>query len=440
MSVPATGEVAGLSAFVQPYRDLFRDRRLFQGFQGAVAGILSSGSTRVRQIARVTPDLGVTPHAERRLRRLVHGQNQRSDLSADTLSPYLQAQGAARVGGVAELMVILDGSDLRKPHSQKLEHLDVVRDLKGHLVPGYRTLNAIGLTPEGRQTLLYHTTYSSRAPGFTSENTIVLHALREIVRSVRAVGVGRIIFVLDRGFDDLKVLRLLLKLQVDFVVRVQHTDRRTRLTPTGEERTLQAALQLAPVSHRFEMARPVVQQGRVTWRPTRTEVRVQEVWLDEGKRCMNALHLSFPTRPKGEEQGWTLLTSLPVLPGVNAGQVVKLYLKRWSIEDVFAWTKMALGWEEVRLLDFEALRTLVAMAWIAASFVFTLGETLETPEVRLLAHLGGYVPHKNRPPGKKTLLLGLQRLAAAYLAQQSTRVSSDYASEKAVMDKLLSPS
>lgn len=436
MTLPATVEVSGLGEFVQPYRSLFRDQRLFQGFSEAVVGILTSGSTCLRQIARVTPHGGVTPHAERRLRRLIHHQNQRTDLNADTLTGRLQTQGAERVAGVTEVVVILDGSDLRKPHSQNLEYLDAVRDLKGNIIPGYRTLNAIGLTPEGRQTLLYHRTFSSRAPGFTSENTLVLGALEQITRSLREVGVLRIIFVLDRGFDDLRVLKLLKRLKVDFVIRAQHTDRRTRLAPTGEDRALQAAMQLAPVCHTFEMSRPVRQEGRVKWRPTRTEVRAQELWVNGGKLRLNALHLHFPTRPKGEEQGWTLLTSLPVSPGVNAGQVVRLYLRRWSIEDVFSWTKEALGWEQVRVQDFEALRTLVAMAWLAASFVFTLGETLDTPEVRLLAHLGGYVPHKNRPPGKKTLLLGLQRLAAAYLTRQSTRQPSDYASKKALMDKL----
>ena len=436
MTCPAAVEVGGVGEFVQPYRSLFRDRRLFQGFSGAVAGILASGSTRLRQMARVTPSTGVTPHAERRLRRLVHHQNQRSDLNADTLTERLHVQGAERVAGATEVVVILDGSDLRKPHSQNLEYLDTVRDLKGNLIPGYRTLNAIGLTPEGRQTLLYHRTFSSRAPGFTSENTVVLEALGQITRSLRAVGVLRIIFVLDRGFDDLKVLRHLKRLKVDFVIRVQHVERQTRLIPTGEDCSLQAATQLAPVCHTFEMSRPVRQEGRVKWRPTRTEVRAQGVWVDGGKLRLNALHLHFPTHPKGEEQGWTLLTSLPVSPGVAAGQVVRLYLRRWSIEDVFSWTKDALGWEQVRVQDFEALRTLVAMAWLAASFVLTLGETLDTPEVKLLAHLGGYVPHKNRPPGKKTLLLGLQRLAAAYLTQQSTRHSGDYTSDKVVMDRL----
>ncbi|WP_139806682.1 transposase [Deinococcus hopiensis] len=439
MRVSAPVEVAGLDAFVQPYRSLFGDRRLFAGFCGAVAGILASGSTRVRQMARVTPSMGVTPHAERRLRRLIHHQNQRTELNAETLTERLQAQGAERVAGEAEVVVVLDGSDLRKPHSQKLEHLDVVRDLKGNLVPGYHTLNAIGLTPDGRQSLLYHRTYSTRSPGFLSENAVVLEALRQITRSLREVGVVRIIFVLDRGFDDLKVLKRLRRLKVDFVIRAQHVERRVRLQPTGENRALQAALQLAPVSHTFAMSRPVLREGKLSWRPTPAEIRAQEVWVDEGKLHVHALHLHFPTRPKGEQQGWTLLTSLPVSPGVHAGQVVRLYLRRWSTKDVFSWTKTALGWEQVRVLQFEALRTLVAMAWLAAAFVFTLGETVDTPEVKLLAHLGGAVPHKNRPPGKKTILLGLQRLSAAYLARHTTRQSEEHPSEKTLVDKLFGP-
>lgn len=88
------------------------------------------------------------------------------------------------------------------------------------------------------------------------------------------------------------------------------------------------------------------------------------------------------------------------------------------------------------MLDFEALRTVVALAWIAASFVFTLGETLDTPEVRFLAHLGGYVPHKNRPPGKKTLLIGLQRLCAASLTQQTTRQTGNHSSQQTVLNTL----
>ena len=42
-----------------------------------------------------------------------------------------------------------------------------MRDLDEQLVPGYHTLNVIGLTP-GRRGLLYHRLLSSQAPDFGS--------------------------------------------------------------------------------------------------------------------------------------------------------------------------------------------------------------------------------------------------------------------------------
>lgn len=77
------------------------------------------------------------------------------------------------------------------------------------------------------------------------------------------------------------------------------------------------------------------------------------------------------------------------------------------------------------------------MSWVVASSVFTLGATLDTPDVRLLAHLGGDVPHKNRPPGKKTLLLGVQRLAAAYLTAQTAPHWDEDVSRDDVLGSLL---
>ncbi len=62
------------------------------------------------------------------------------------------------------------------------------------------------------------------------------------------------------------------------------------------------------------------------------------------------------------------------------------------------------------MLDLRGIRTLVAMAWVAAGFLYQLGVTLEWAEVQLLAKLGGWVPHKDRRPGKITLMRGLRRL------------------------------
>jgi hypothetical protein len=98
--------------------------------------------------------------------------------------------------------------------------------------------------------------------------------------------------------------------------------------------------------------------------------------------------------------------------------VVALYVLRWSIEEVFAWTKTALDWEAARVLEFNAFRSLVALAWVAAAFIFELDEALEPKAFRALALLGGWVPHKTRGPGRRVLAWGLARFLDALLVEQ----------------------
>ena len=62
------------------------------------------------------------------------------------------------------------------------------------------------------------------------------------------------------------------------------------------------------------------------------------------------------------------------------------------------------------MLDLTGVRTLVALAWVAASFLYELGVTLEWAEVWLLARLGRCAPRQDRKPGKLTLTRGLRRL------------------------------
>ena len=167
------------------------------------------------------------------------------------------------------------------------------------------------------------------------------------------------------------------------------------------------------------MRRPTVSEdGKVRYRKRKIEVRSRAIETADYLLRTNALGLTFKGKDKpskSDDDGWVLLTNLPIETPEFLKHIIALYLSRWSIEDVFAWTKQALGWEQVAILDFSAFRTFVALAFVAASFVFDLGADPSQTEIKLLARLGGYVPHKNRPPGKKCLLLGLQRFVQAHI-------------------------
>ena len=94
-----------------------------------------------------------------------------------------------------------------------------------------------------------------------------------------------------------------------------------------------------------------------------------------------------------------------------------MYRQRWAVEDSFRFLKDMLGWEEVQLLDLQGIRTLLALGWVAAGFLYELGVTLDWPEVQLLARLGAWVPRKNARPGKIVLLRGLRRLLDMLVTQ-----------------------
>ena len=105
-----------------------------------------------------------------------------------------------------------------------------------------------------------------------------------------------------------------------------------------------------------------------------------------------------------------MLTDWPVHDAERARRIFIFYRRRWAVEDTFKFIKTAFGVEEVQRMDFQAVRNLVAYGWVAAGFLFHLGLTLELPEVRLLARLGGWEERPNRPPGKQVISRGLRRL------------------------------
>jgi hypothetical protein len=330
------------------------------------------------------------------------------------------------------LWLIADPSDLRKPHAQEMENLMQVRDLDGNLVPGYRTLNVLGVT-QGRRGILYHRLFSSEAEDFLSEPWEVQRALKTVNQAVRSLQERwSVSWIVDRGFDDVAVWRTIWEQQEHVVCRVFHTERLVayqRLDGQWKNGDVDAARgHLRPMaSTRTEM---VVRRGRQK-KKMRQRVTV------EIRAC--PLRLTYDTGVRRESEGeqvekelwlvevevlnatmkpWLIITDWPVTDAESAVRILRMYRQRWAVEDSFKFTKDVLGWEEVQLLDFEGIRTLVALAWVAAGFLYELGITLEWEEVRFLARLGGWAERKGNRPGKIVLTRGLRRIADMQATQE----------------------
>jgi hypothetical protein len=217
------------SQYLEPFDTLVGDRRTWTTLTETVRGIIGSGSLICQRIAAQSPILSsVQKGAQRIIRMVTHKTTKRSPLlDAFHLTAQLRATALADLAASHsdELWLIADGSDLRKPYAKAMPHLMKVRALDKTLVPGYRTLTVLGLTPQHRG-ILYHRLFSSKAPDFVSEPREVQTALTTVSSAIAPLKQRMpITWILDSGFDDIAVWRTIWEQQEHMVCRIAHPER-----------------------------------------------------------------------------------------------------------------------------------------------------------------------------------------------------------------------
>ena len=322
---------SSLREFTSPYKTLLKDRRLHDGFDACVWSIIGSGGCKVAQMAACNPFTTGTKHSERRLRRLLHGGNKRAEVTAEALGSVLTSEGAKRLASEHEVLLIIDESDLRKPFASELEYLDTVRDLDGNLVSGFHTLTILGIGETGRRALLHQHSFSTRAPGFVSVNDEYRHAMEQVSEALRAERVGRLLWVMDRGFDDHKLLGWLHGRGECFVVRSQHPRRKAKMRVDAPAKPLTSWLGEVAVTGQLPLEKRLLSptSSRVCYQ---VDVRALRVELEQLPGSdTTVVELSHPRLA----QPWLLLSNLR-LGDERAAQlalaerVVQAYRQRWA--------------------------------------------------------------------------------------------------------------
>jgi hypothetical protein len=414
--------------YVWHFRELIGDRRTWVTFGAVLRGIIISGSLVCKRIAAHSVVLAkVAKDGGQRVIRLATGEStRRSQLSAEDVIEKLCSRGVSQLSQseTNDLWLIGDGCDLRKPYAREMPALMKVRDLDGKLVRGYRTLNVLGVSPQ-RRGILYHRLFSTKEGDFSSESAEVQKALETVSRAVQPL-LGRmtVTWILDRGFDDIAVWRTIWEQEGHLLCRISHDERRVKFMGahgrwrSGDIRQACRTLQGLALAE-TEMMVCVGRQKTAKLQSVVAEIKACPLRLTyesnvrrggAGEKLQQPLWLVEIEVRDSSMQPWLLVTDWPVTDEQSALRVLRMYRQRWAVEDSFKFIKTCLGWEEVQLLDLEGIRTLVALAWVAAGFLYELGITLEWPEVQLLARLGGWEARNDRPPGKQVLLRGLQRL------------------------------
>lgn len=340
----------------------------------------------------------------------------RSQLDADSLTATLRAIGVNALAEEEELCLVLDGSEIRREGAEAQPHLMPVKALDGKLVNGYRSLNVLGLGVEDARGLLYHHLFSSHEAGFESENREIERALDLVEASLAGFG-GPKTWVMDRGFDNDAVWWKIWEHRSHFVCRVHHFERLVHWqTRHGawEERYLDATFKhltaFAQVETHLEIR--LKGQKRAKRQPVSATISAVpiRVYTSDARDQTRPVWVVKVAVEHALTDPWYLLTDWPVTDAASALRIFRFYRRRWAVEDLFKFIKSCFGVEDVQMLHYPAIRTLVAFAWVAAGFLFHLGLTLDDDEVRLLARLGGWQQRADRPPGKLILTRGLRRL------------------------------
>jgi hypothetical protein len=307
----------------------------------------------------------------------------------------------------------------------------LVRDLNGDLVPGYRTLNVVGITPS-RRGVLYHRLFSSKEEDFVSESLEVQQMLQTVSAALAEVKQRMTVsWILDSGFDDVAVWRTVWEEEEHVVCRVKHTERLVAYQDNagqwvdGDIKKARNELKLLATAE-TEMVVRRGRQRRAKQQRIRAKIKACPIRLTyetnvrregPGEKVQKNLWLVEVRLPDTQLKPWLLVTDWPVTDADAAVRIFQMYRQRWAVEDSFRFVKDALGWEEVQLLDLTGIRTLLALGWVAAAFLYELGVTLDWEEVCLLARLGGWAERKGNKPGKIVLTRGLRRLLDMLVTQ-----------------------
>jgi len=321
-------------------------------------GIQAAQDVKLSQIGRALGEKIALKKTEERLSRhlALPGMGQK-------VNEVVATDAARRVR--PDTLIVIDPTDIRKPYAEKMPYLATVRDgSTGELVPGYWSCVAVACEPDRRRVIpLHQRLWSAEAPDFGSENAQIL----AVIDTVRAAVGDRGVYVMDRGGDRINLFKPFLDRKMRFIVRlVGDRDLKFR----GRLRKAEDLAHGCPVRY----AERLVREENGKERSLHLEYGFRRVRLPGREEIFYLVVV----RGLGEKP-LMLLTNVKLKPSRSSlWFVVSGYFARWMVEEAIRFIKQSYRLEDLRVLDYERLKNLVALTLAAAYFAAVwLGEKLQ---------------------------------------------------------------
>lgn len=239
-------------------------------------------------------------------------------------------------------LVIVDESEIVKPYAEKMENLALVRDgSKNVLEKGYPTLNFSMASPKTKHPLpLYNHLYSSKEDDFQSQNIEIAKGFNTVHTFL---GKKKATFVMDRGYDRNTIYEYVQNIGHHFVTRLNdnryliHKNRRIKVPDLAKRR-----------------------KGKINFK---TEIQGKEYSLKVSHikvklPVLQDMPLNMVVVYGYGEKPMKLLTNHSIKGKDDVLRILKSYITRWRIEELFRVQKEEFQLEKTRTMTLSSLRIL----------------------------------------------------------------------------------
>ncbi len=316
-----------------------------------IYGILTSQSCHLSQIARVLNErISLKKTIDRLSRNL-------STFYADEqlLEDYIEKN---KNNFTDKTILIIDGSDVIKPCSPKMECISRVRDgSTGEYGEGYHTLGVTALTPEKKMPVgVYTRVYSPTEKGFASEDDEVLKALKFLGKHFKKSNIR----AFDRGYDANVYYEHLLKNKEKFIIRAK----KNRDIIYKCERT-----NILTVARKFK-GKYILKFMKKNGVKTNCKISIIPIKLP----CKPNDDLNLIVCYGLGKEPLMLITNLKSNDDRLPVAVTKIYLMRWRIEEFYRFKKQQFGFEDFRVRSIRSIRNIDLLLTIAIGYIGIISE------------------------------------------------------------------
>jgi hypothetical protein len=330
-----------------------------------IYGILSAQSCHLSKIAR---GLNEQSRLKKTIERL--SRNLNSFCEQEILTNNYIAK--VKSSFTESTLLILDGGDVTKPCSPKMEHIGKVHDgSTGAIAQGYPTLGVAALTPGRKMPIcVYSRVYSASEADFISEDNEVLKALDFLSVHFKKSNVR----VLDRGYDANIYYERLAKQSEMFVIRAK---KNRDVIYKGKR------INILALSKRFK-GKYSLKFRKKNGMQADCKISIVPVALP----CMPDVELNLVVCNGFGRAPLMLITNLTSEDARLPVAITKVYLLRWRIEEFYRFKKQQFGFEDFRVRSMASIRNLDLLVTIAIGWIGLMSEKCgESPVIMELIHI-----------------------------------------------------